>query len=277
MSEVLNVVESVEAPDGSVVEVVEYEGLSGSSDVRTAGVLYHLTQARMRLRMVRIKLKGGHVRVEPGALYFMKGRLEMKATTGGGVMKGLARKMLSGETFFINEIHGEGEIWLEPTFGHFLLQRVSTARPIIADKGLFYAGTSRLEVGAVRQKYASAALFGGEGMFQTRVAGDGVAVLYSPVPRQEVQCHELHNSKLWVDGNFALMRSESVEFRTEKSSKGLVSSSVSGEGLLQTYTGTGRVWIAPTQAVYAKLATPQGQWELAAPPASRHTDVTQKK
>jgi uncharacterized protein (AIM24 family) len=29
-------------------------------------------------------------------------------------MKGLSRKMLSGKTFFVNEIHGAGE----PSFGH---------------------------------------------------------------------------------------------------------------------------------------------------------------
>lgn len=277
MSETLNVTESIDSPDGTTVQVVEYPQLSGSADVRTAGVLYHTSQSGMRLRMVRLLLRGGHVRVEPGALYFMKGRLELKATTGGGIMKGLARKMVSGETFFINEIHGEGEIWLEPTFGHFLLQQVSAGQAIIADRGLFYAGTSGLDVSAVRQKFASAALFGGEGLYQTRVAGDGVVVLYSPVPRAEVMRHDLANSKLWVDGNFALMRTESIEFRTEKSAKGLISSSVSGEGLLQTFTGTGSVWLAPTQGVYAKLATPEGLWSLAAPPASRNTDTRQRK
>ena len=71
--------------------------------------------------MVRITLNNSHARVEPGALYYMKGKLEMKASTGGGILKGLSRKLLSGETFFVNEIHGTGEIYLEPTFGHFLL------------------------------------------------------------------------------------------------------------------------------------------------------------
>jgi uncharacterized protein (AIM24 family) len=66
----------------------------------------------MRLKMIRITLN--NARLEPGALYFMKGHLEIKASSGGGIMKGLSRKMLSGETFFVNEIHGAGE----PSFGH---------------------------------------------------------------------------------------------------------------------------------------------------------------
>lgn len=120
----LEVIDRVEAEDGAVVEVLQYRDLKGSADVRTAENLFYANQSGMRLKMVRITLDGSHVRVEPGALYFMKGRLEMRASTGGGIMKGLARKMVAGETFFVNEIHGTGEIYLEPTFGHFFLHRV---------------------------------------------------------------------------------------------------------------------------------------------------------
>lgn len=99
-------------------------------------------------------------------------------------------------------------------------------------------------------------MFGGEGLYQTRIVGTGIAVLFSPVPMEEIRRVELDNQKLAVDGNFALMRSEGITFRAERSSKGLISSSVSGEGLLQTFEGTGYVWIAPTQGVYDKLASP---------------------
>ena len=53
-----------------------------------------------------------------------------------------------------------------------------------------------------------------------------------------------------VDGDFALMRSGRIEFSVEKSTKGLLGTVASGEGLLQTFRGTGRVWIAPTQPLY---------------------------
>ncbi len=56
-----------------------------------------------------------------------------------------------------------------------------------------------------------------------------------------------------MDGNFALMRSEAINFRVEKSSKNWISTGVSGEGLLQTFEGCGLVWIAPTQGVYENL------------------------
>jgi hypothetical protein len=46
---------------------------------------------------------------------------------------------------------------------------------------------------------------------------------------------------------------------------------VSGEGFLQTFSGTGTVWIAPTQGVYEKMATPRGFHSLLQAPGSKGT------
>lgn len=243
----------------SLVEILQFKELRGSSNVKTAENLFYVNQAGMNLKMIRITLSNSYIRVEPGALYYMKGNLQIKASTGGGLIKGLKRKMLSGETFFVNEIHGTGEIYLEPTFGHFFLYDISkNDKAIIVDKGIFYAGTSGLNITASMQKNFSSAMFGGEGLFQSEIEGVGVAILYSPVPMNEIQIIQLNNEKLYVDGNFALMRTLGVSFKVEKSSKTWVSTSVSGEGLLQTFEGTGTVWIAPTQGIYEKMASSEG-------------------
>jgi len=258
--------------DGARVEVIQYSVLRGSADTRTAETLFFASHAGMRLKMVRITLEDSKLRVEPGALYYMKGDLEMKASTGGGVIKGLARKMMSGESFFVNEIHGTGEIYLEPTYGHFILHKIDGSSPgVICDKGMFYAGTSDLDIGASIQKNVSSALFGGEGFWQTSIKGQGIAILFSPVPVQEIKKINLNGDKLSVDGNFALMRSAGVEFRAEKSSKSWVATAVSGEGLLQTFSGTGSVWIAPTQGVYEKMVSMSGLRDLAGVPGSKGT------
>lgn len=264
--------------DGALVEVVQYSVLRGSADTRTAETLFFAAHAGMRLKMVRIILTDSRVRVEPGALYYMKGDLEMKASTGGGIMKGLARKMTSGESFFVNEIHGTGVIYLEPTFGHFLLHNLDDDSPgVICDKGMFYAGTSDLDIGASIQKNISSGLFGGEGLWQTSIKGSGVAILFSPVPVHEIKKINLNGEKLSVDGNFALMRSADIEFRAEKSSKSWVATAVSGEGLLQTFSGTGPVWIAPTQGVYEKMVSMSGLRELAGSPGSMGTVTDMKR
>jgi len=268
------VIDSVQADERSIVEIIQYKQLEGSSDVRTAENLFFATQSGMKLKMVRIRLNDSHVRVEPGGLYYMKGNLEIKASTGGGLLKGLARKFTSGESLFVNEIHGSGEIYLEPTFGHFFLHRIDANEGgVIVDKGLFYAGTAGLDISATHQKSLSSAVLGKEGLFQTRIAGTGIAVLYSPVPSREIQRQDLVNDKLWVDGNFVLMRSEAVNYRVEKSSKSWLATSVSGERMLQTFDGAGFVWIAPTQGIYERLASKQGLQELAGPPGSYDTNT----
>lgn len=275
------IIDSCETGDGTKAEVLQFTNLSGSADVRTAENLFYANQSGMHLKTVKITLKNNHVRVEPGALYYMKGHLEIKASSGGGFLKGLSRKVLSGETFFVNEIHGNGEIYLEPSFGHFLLYQIKESdKAIIVDKGLFYAGTSGLDISAVMQKNVSSALLGGEGLFQTRIQGTGIAILYSPVPSKEIDKITLTSEKLWVDGNFALMRTEGIDFKVEKSSKSWLATSVSGEGLLQTFEGTGTVWIAPTQGIYEKLSTTEGIKSLSLPPGSSHTQTetsTKKK
>ncbi len=266
-TEEMEVLERAETDDGSIVEVMQYRKLKGSADIRTAESLYYASQGGMHLKMVRIRLNESAARVERGSLYFMKGNLEMRASTGGGLIKGLTRKMVSGESFFVNEIRGTGDVYLEPTFGHFFLHRVDEREGgTIVDKSLFYAGTSGLDIAVGRQRTISATLFGKETYFQTKISGTGVAVLYSPVPRDELLRVELNDEKLFVDGNFMLMRSEKLSYRVEKSSKSLLATSVSSEGWLQTFEGTGFVWLAPTMQVYDKLATQEGLLALAGPP-----------
>lgn len=265
------VIDSVSAADGTVVDVLQFKKLKGSADLRTAENLFFANQSGMHLKMIRISLVKSHLRVEPGALYFMKGDLEIKASTGGGVIKGLARKLVSNESFFVNEIHGTGHVYLEPTFGHFILHNINDEEGgLIVDKSLFYAGTAGLNITAAAQKNVSSALFGGEGFFQTAIRGTGIAVLYSPVPKDEIIKIDLEGDKLSVDGNFALMRSESVKFRAEKSSKSWIATSVSGEGLLQTFKGHGSVWIAPTQAVYNRLGASRGLGSMVMQSHSSH-------
>jgi len=95
--------------------------------------------------------------------------------------------------------------------------------------------------------------------FQTQVKGSGIVVLNSPVPTSELIMYELAvGEKLSVDGNFAFVRTASVSFHAEKSGKSLFQSVTSGEGLLQTFTGPGIVWLAPTQGVYDKIKMMNG-------------------
>lgn len=252
----------------SLVEVLHYNALHGSEDIRGAQQLYYAQQVGLRLKQVRISLRNSEAVAEAGALHFMHGTISLESATGGlgGMMKKMASNMLSGEATFKPRYRGTGQIYLEPTFGHFLLIRLDGEEAIV-EKQMFYASEGTVEVGVAMQKNISSGLFGGEGWFQTSVRGQGWCVLSSPVPAEEIVRVVLKDEKLSVDGSFALLRKGKIEFKVEKSTKSLIGTATSGEGLLQTFSGTGEVWLAPTQTIYDRLRS-QGLAALARPQAS---------
>ena len=264
------IVESESIP-GATLEVVQYKTLKGSDDLDVAEKVFFANQANIHLKMLRVKLDKSELLIEPGALYFMKGNLQLESSTQGGVAKGLMRKFITGETLFQSRIKGTGEIYLEPSFGHYLLFNIDNDA-LIFDKSAFHCASANLEVSAKMQQNVSSALFGGEGFFQTQVKGSGVVVLNSPVPISELLNYDLSaGEKLSVDGNFAFVRTASVSFHAEKSGKSLFQSVTSGEGLLQTFTGPGMVWIAPTQGVYDKMKLSNSIANLSHPQGSMGT------
>jgi uncharacterized protein (AIM24 family) len=240
---------------GFKVEILGYKTLAGSNDPRTAQTVYFANQTHLKLKQVRLTLDQSEAIVEAGALHYLHGHIDLQNPVGGvgGLGKAMLKKMLTNETAFMPRYRGSGFVYLEPSFGDFLIYNLRNEE-IIADLGLFYCSEASLSVGVAMQKNVSSALLGGEGLFQTQVRGSGIAVFELPVPASEVRCVHLNNETLQVDGNFALMRSGRIEFSVEKSSKGMFGSLSSGEGLLQTFRGTGRVWLAPTQAIYTQMS-----------------------
>lgn len=236
------------------VEVLHYNSLSGSDSLEVARKLYYARQAGIRLKQIRITLRNGAITIEAGALHFMRGTITIDTSAGGiqGLAKKFATSKLTEESMFKPRYQGSGEVYLEPSFGHFIITQL-TGEEVIVDKGLFYAAEASVDVSVAMQKNISSALFGGEGLFQTRLTGSGWCVLCSPVPAEEIMRVQLQNEKLSVDGNFAMLRKGNIDFRVERSVKTLFGSVRSGEGLLQTFSGTGEVWLAPTQSIYTRL------------------------
>jgi uncharacterized protein (AIM24 family) len=260
-----DVVESI-LRGGTTFELLEYRELAGSANLAGMEQMYVLNRAGKRLRQLRVRLHNDAVRAEPGALQFLKGHIEMESSTGagsglGGLVKGALAAARTGETVFKPLYRGTGEIYLEPTFGHFWLMELEN-QTFYADQGLFFCCEDAVKVEAHKVESFSARMAGGEGRYQTKVSGTGLVVFRIPVPRAEILELELNDETLQVDGSFALLRSGNVHFTVEKASNTLVGAVTSGEGLLQTFRGTGKVWIAPTQPLYERMGT--GSTALAA-------------
>jgi uncharacterized protein (AIM24 family) len=245
---------------GTTFELLEYKPLGGSETLAIAEQVHTLNRAGAHLRQLRVRLNNDGVRTEPGALQFLKGNIQMESSTGmgegvGGFLKSAVAAARTGETIFKPLYNGTGELYLEPTFGHYWLMQLNN-QTLYADQGMFCCCENSITVSAHKVESFSARAAGGEGRYQTKVSGTGIVVFRIPVPFSEILSINLENETLQVDGSFALLRTSGVQFTVEKASNSLMGAVTSGEGLLQTFRGTGRVWIAPTQPVYQRMGSP---------------------
>lgn len=242
---------------GTTFEVLEYGPLAGSEPYTVAERVHTLNRAGVRLRQLRVHLSDDAVRTEPGALQFLKGRIEVESSTGagsgfGGLVKGALAAARTGETMFKPLYRGTGVLYLEPSFGYLWPMQLEN-ETLFADQGLFFCCEDSVKVEAHKVESFSARMAGGEGRYQTKVSGSGIVVFRIPVPRNEIVELSLQDETAQVDGSFALLRTGEVHFSVERASNSLAGAVTSGEGLLQTFRGTGRVWVAPTQPLYDRL------------------------
>jgi uncharacterized protein (AIM24 family) len=235
---------------GVKLEVLEYirkKAMHGLGN--TEPLAYKVEEPDYAYRLL-FKLQNDGIFMEGGLLHYMYGTLAISTSSALTGLSSMMKRTAAGEGTSLTEVKGTGEVYLEPTHGeHFLIVELDNDT-LIADKGLFYAGSNSLKISAEMQSNISSAIFGGEGLFQTKVEGSGIVVFQSPVPVEELVCIELNNEKLSVDGTFAILRTGNIAFKVEKSAKTMLGSMKSGEGLLQTFSGTGKVWIAPSMAVH---------------------------
>lgn len=238
----------------SKFQILEYEDLDGAADVQTAFGLNIIRQSGIKLKQIRIILENSSVKIEPGALSYMKGNIDIRSKSGGliGFGKKIITSKLTGETAFKPTYSGTGEIFLEPSLGHFALIELEDDEIILSDN-MFYACEDGIEVNASMQRNVSVAFLGNEGLYQTRLDGSGIVAIRVPVPESEIFKCILINDTLKVDGNLAILRTGNIEFSVEKSSKSILGTAVSGEGMVNVYKGTGEVWLVPTRSVYGTL------------------------
>ena len=209
---------------------------------------YYASQMNVRKRQVVCDVAKSNVTVQAGAMQWMVG--DVKATTGlkgvGDLFSKAVRGSVTGESAIKPEYTGNGTLVLEPTYKHILLLDVADWNgSVVLDDGLFLACESSLKQKAVMRSNLSSAVAGNEGLFNLGLQGKGVVCLESPVPKGELVEITLENDEIRIDGNYAVAWSGSLDFTVEKSTKSLIGSAVSGEGLVNVYKGTGKVLMAP--------------------------------
>ncbi len=223
----------------------------------TSKVEYYCAKMNVNKRQLLLNLNGNGYTVQSGAMQWMSGNVNtVTGVKGVGDFLGkMASSVVTNESAIKPEYTGTGQMMLEPTYRHILLTDVSEwGGSVVLDDGLFLACENTLQQKVVARSNVSSAVFGGEGLFNLSLNGSGVCALESIVPKEELFEINLQNDVLKIDGNMAIAWSGSLEFTVEKSGKSLLGSAVSGEGLVNVYRGTGKVWMAPVKGTLVSSA-----------------------
>ncbi len=234
---------------GTTIEIIEYTELRGAG---SPAEIYYREKLGIRLKTICITLKNSSFTSEPGALHYLRGKVEMKSEGGGGVGGFLNRaiqSMATGETMYKTEYKGTGLIYLEPTYNHYMMLEIDNDE-IVTDKGAFVAAAGNFSYLVKKPDSVVSGLLGGEGIFQPMVRGSGIVILQTPVPQAELQTVVLENDQLVVDGNFAVARTGQISMSVQKSQKSLLGSARGGDGMVTVFKGSGVVWLAPTARLY---------------------------
>jgi uncharacterized protein (TIGR00266 family) len=201
--------------------------------------------------------QGESMYTESGGMAWMKGNIEMKTNTRGGLMKGLGRA-LAGESLFMTTYTSQDPeamiVFTPEAPGKIVDVRLEAGQSLICQKDAFMCAEETVEMKIHFRKKLGAGLFGGEGFILQQISGPGYAFLEIPggVREYALQAGET----LKVDPGHIAFFEPSVHYDIT-AVKGITNVLFSGEGLfLATLTGPGRVWLEtlPLSNLAAKLA-----------------------
>jgi uncharacterized protein (AIM24 family) len=213
-----------------------------------AETAYFASKMNVRKRQVIADLQGNAVTIQAGAMQMMIGNINASTNVSGvgDLMKKFVGSKVTGETTIKPQYVGNGLLVFEPTYKYIILEDLGNWNGnMVIEDGMFLACDGMVRLSVTARNTLSSAALGGEGLFNTSLQGDGTVVLESPVPREELTVVDLENDVIKIDGNMAIAWSNSLQFTVERTTKTLVGSAASGEGLVNVYRGTGRVLIAP--------------------------------
>ena len=227
----------------------------------TAVSEYFASQMNVKCRQVEITLNGNNsARTQAGAMQMLVGSVEIGTgvKSAKGFFGSMVKAAATNETAVKPEYTGNGQVILEPTYKHIILQEVSDWGPggLVIEDGMFLASEGTVEHSVVSIAHdLGTALMSNEGWYNLCFKGSGVVALESYVPVEELVEYELQNDVLKIDGNMAVCWSGSLKFSIEKSTKGILGSLATGEGLVNVFRGTGKVWVSPVSGT--RSSTPK--------------------
>ncbi|MFI9503122.1 TIGR00266 family protein [Nocardia sp. NPDC052566] len=193
--------------------------------------------------IARCFLAGGEpMRVESGAMVAHSAGVSLQAKAEGGILAGLKRSVLAGESFFVSTFTAPpqgGWVDVAPALpGDMLNLQITPDRPFFISRGGWIANSHGVQVEGKWGGFAN--LFGGEGGFGLRAHGDGEIVLgvFGAIDVIDLQPGE----PITIDTGHVVAYDLAMNFTIRRAVSGRsIQSLKSGEGFVFDFVGPGRV------------------------------------
>ena len=175
---------------------------------------------------------------EGGSMAWMSDGMEVKARLIGGFLKAVVRKMVAGESLFVGDYHHPigGGVTFSPNRPGTVLQRTLAGDSLILTAGSFMACTPDIKLstrfGGLR------GIFSGEGAFFIECSGRGELFFnsFGAIMEKDVE------GSLIVDTGNVVAWEPTLSYSI-KGVGGLKSTMLSGEGLVMSFTGSGKIYL----------------------------------
>jgi uncharacterized protein (TIGR00266 family) len=194
--------------------------------------------------IARCQLAGGEeIKVQPDAMVAHSPGVTLSAGVDGGLMKGLKRKALGGESFFITTYTAPPEGgWVDVAthlIGDAFTLEVGDGKNLLISRGGWVASSTEIDIDAKWGGLKN--LMGGEGGFIVRASGKGTIVLacFGALDVWDLAPGET----VVLDTNHMVAYDESVQYTLRRAIEGRsIQSMKSGEGFVFEFTGPGKLY-----------------------------------
>jgi uncharacterized protein (TIGR00266 family) len=190
--------------------------------------------------VARCSLAGGEsIKAESGAMMATSPGVAIEAQMQGGLMRGLKRSVLGGESLFISTFRApQAGGWVDCAAnlpGDVAVLDVNEALNIT--KGAWLCSSPEIELDTKWGGFKN--IGGGEGGFLIHASGHGKAVVsaYGAIETVELGAGE----QIVIDSGHLVAFDPSTDFTTRKATKGIAQTLKSGEGFVMEFTGPGRI------------------------------------
>jgi len=188
---------------------------------------------------------GEKIQAESGAMVSMTEGVDMQTSSKGGLMKGLKRAALGGESMFINTFTAqrEAQITMAPAFPGDVRQMRLEHETMYVQSGSYMASSGDMDIDT---KWGGAkTFFSGEGFFLLKLTGTGDLLISSYGAIHEIALDA--GQKMIVDTGHVVAFGENVGYEVHKVG-GWKQTILSGEGLVVHLTGPGRALLQTRSA-----------------------------